>query len=413
MGVGVVTVTGVVITQTGGAVSPQSATFSMSVIENMTSAGSFGGNAQFPTGVIGDQSRLDVYFAASNSNEINAINGNPGGADPDIPTVLSRPMNFGSGLLNHPFGLALSTESPAPLTLWATNFLGGNGANTTGLGAGSNPTAVTFTGAGTKCANPEGMSQDSSDNTGYWVACGGSGGVAVLNLSGVFQRFIPLPACSKGAAVPSGVTADNQNGFVFVADARCDALYELSTTAVTATLTTGLPTNAFAANVAFSTKNCQCVYVAEPGANEVQQILISSSTSMSVRNTLSVGTTGCLRPYGVATDETSGGTLAVSCAGTTSFTSPEAEFYTIGNPPTLNYTVPLPNGNVPAGIADIPGSGGRNNEAYIATEFGNSVIVVDPPSGHHKLPRLAVAPFDPATQAAAARAVDQLHPLYP
>jgi hypothetical protein len=396
---GVTTSTGVTLTQTGGTGGTSSASFNVSVIETLTSAGGFGGNGQFPTATVANFSTKQVYSAAFNSNSVDVIN-----ATVNPPVVgSSRLLAFLAGQLNSPFGMVVYTGTS---TFYVGNFKGGNEASI--LTAGTGPATESLG----SCSNPAGAAQDSSPQA-IWVACAGSGTVVVLNpTNNTVSATINLAPTATAAGctsqpVPSGVAQTSNNGTVVVADARCNLVYKLSTTAVMNTV--ALPSGAYAANMVFANNGGQFAYVAEPGLSQIQQI---NTNANPISITATQSTPGCIRPYGVATSSLSTGSiLGVACAGTTSFTSPSVAFFNLGSGSNFNlrFTVPLPNGLVPDGMACVPGT---VLLCFTGTSFGNSVVVVDPPSGHHKVRLNGVSP-SPATRAAAAAAVTGHHPLIP
>jgi hypothetical protein len=132
---------------------------------------------------------------------------------------------------------------------------------------------------------------------------------------------------------------------------------------------------------------------------------------------LDAAAAGCIRPYAVASSTLTGGSVgAVACAGNTNFTSPAVLVLNLGSGSSFNarYAIPFADGLVPDAIACTSAVAPATVVlCFAATSFGNSVVVVDPPSGRSKLRRMPAIHLDPAIQAAEALAVDQHHPLYP
>lgn len=422
---GVTTRTNVGVTQTGGVGGNSTATYTLSVIERLTSAGSFNGNLDYPTGLVGDTSNSDnqyVYVAGSKSDSIWAINANV-----NPPRTAGKMTGF-AGFLHYPNQLFLprtSATATVPPNLYAGNYnqFGPNNppiGSPPGVSTGPDTVARVDLGAlgahvpGTNgqefnlnnvCDKPAGMARGGdAQSTTLFVACAGSGNVVVLNANtGAFQNSYVLDAngsdpgvgCPAGShvgeqPVPSGAAPTNQAGRAVIADARCDELYMVGDSAhgngQLARVQLPLPPaehSTYAANVAFANTGGQFAYVTEPGIDQVAQVQVGAGAALTYLQSRNVGN----RPYGIATNVTygfAGQPMIVGEAGPPAtarvFTEGAGgnwvQRYAIHLPDTNGGTPPIPVGSATAVPAPGQNQGQEPAFGFIADTGDNSVYVI-------------------------------------
>jgi hypothetical protein len=199
---------------------------------------------------------------------------------------------------------------------------------------------------------------------------------------------------SPASPVPSGVAEDTTNAFangVVVADAANSTIQEITTSGNNAPVK--LASGCVPANVAVGPDHLSSftlvapVFVACPGTGTVESGLISNGSigTMTATALGSHGTpsscTGAATPtpFGVAENaSTSGGNWTGSLVVTDSANN-ALDVYSLGGSssaaPTLTGPTCVATGSAPVGVAM------DGNFAFVANEFGNSVTVIDPPTG--------------------------------